>query len=232
MVTRRKDSSKTGRVTHEEKLNFLSQFKRIDDPTNKRSVSAQYNALKRVAPYLHREASPEAVAQAKKRGFFTTEKGIVVDGPRDGRRNPIPGAKFRLTKDGTAVWSVNSRRDFIVGLTRAEKKEFAKHPSEFVEKKLSELRETIPTLRGVPRSKIQVRLQWGAYQGTKDFSPNEFARLTTFQQFRAMHGVGRKRKASDVDRLTGLHIVVHLPKGKSNVGKTTKKRARTKAREK
>lgn len=223
MAARRKDSSKKHRATHEEKLRFLSQFKRIPDPTNRRSVSRQYRELNRFA-HLHHKANKQAREAARERGFFVTDKGIIIDGPRDGHRNRIKGARQRITTHGEVVWSVGNRRDFIVGLTRAEKKEFAANPTAFTDKKIEELRSRYPLLRSVPKSKIQVRLQWGAYQAQKDFNPSAFSRMTTWEQFRAMHGAGRSRRKGDVDRLTGLHIVVHLPNGKKTQTKSTRRR--------
>lgn len=185
------------RASHADKLKFISQYKRVSDPTNKKSVDRQYQTLKKFPLYLQRSASESQRRELKKRGFFVTQRGVIIDGPRDTRRKPIRGAKLSIQSDGTIKWSIKNRRDYIIGLTRAEKKEFARNPNELIKRKLEELKAKNPTLRN--KKNIQIRLQWGAYQATKDFSASHFTkRYATTEKQTAAH-----------DRLTGLHFVVH-----------------------
>lgn len=195
-LTSRKRKS---RISHAEKLRFISQYKRVADPTNKKSVDNQYRTYKKFPLYLQRPANKSQRAELKKRGFFVTEKGVIVDGPRDAKRKPIKGAKLSIQSDGTIKWSIKDRRDYIVGLTNAEKKEFARDPNALIKRKLTELKSRNPTLAG--KKKIQVRLQWGAYQATKDFHAGYFTK-------RYGHVPERDKKRVQ-DRLTGLHFVVH-----------------------
>lgn len=195
--------------SHVEKLVFIRKREHVNDPTNVRSVTAQYNRLKNFPLHLRRKADKQQRAELKKRGFYTNSKGVIVDSPRNVKRKQIPGAKFSILKGGVIKWSVKQRRDYIIGMTKKEKKEFALDPKGFVAKKLAELKKTNPSFKGLKR-KPQVRLQWGAYQATKDFVPGRFPFSKTDEQLYRIYA-GRPRKA-DQDKLTGLHIVIHVPR--------------------
>jgi hypothetical protein len=203
-----------------DKLAFIRKHGNHVDPTNTRQVNRKYNQLKRVPWYLEQKATAKQRKILKERGHRVTDKGVIVDGPRNKYREKIPGSKMSIGKDGTIKWTITkrvkqrdgsykqitaSRRDFIVGLTAAEKKEFALDPQAFIDKKLAELKERYPTL--ARRAKIQVRLQWGAYQATKDFSPNVFGP-------KYLHKWMPKEQEHKLDKLTGLHFVIHVRKGK------------------
>lgn len=195
--------------THEQKLAFILKHQsRVADPTNTRQVERKYTELKRVPWHLEHKADKATREKLKARGFHVTKRGVIVDGPRNVRREPISGSKMEIQKDGTIKWSVKQRRDYIVGMTKKEKSEFAKDPSAFIEKKKRELQEKNPTLRR--KRKIQVRLQWGAYQATKDFSPSLFT--TRYPQFAKWLRSVRRDQREKADRLVGLHFTVHVPK--------------------
>lgn len=208
------------RISHADKLRFLSQYKRISDPSNRKSVDKQYRTYKKFPLYLQRSANESQRRELKKRGFFTTDKGVIIDGPRDARRKPIKGAKLSIQKDGTVKWSVKDRRDYIVGLTRKEKQEFAVNPNALIKRKLEELKRNNPTL--AKSRNIQVRLQWGAYQATKDFHAAAFTKR-----------YGHEPEKQIKDRLTGLHFVIHSKRSAahlSGIHFTTKaKRAKKKS---
>ena len=191
-------------LSHVEKIRFIKRYEKVGDPTNERAISRRYNQLKRFPLHLARKAPADTRDKLKARGFFVTKRGVFIDGPRDTRRKPIPGARMRINKDATVVWSVKQRRDYIVGLTKAERKEFAKNPGPFIEKKEKELRAKYPT---IGKRKIQTRLQWGAYQATKDFSPNVFSSKYLMKWL-------PREKEHKIDKLTGLHFVVHVPREK------------------
>lgn len=205
-------------LSHVEKLEFIRKREHVKDPTSTRSVSAQYNRLKNFPLHLRRRATKDQRVELKKHGFYTNSKGVIVDSPRNVQRKQIKGAKLDILKNGVIKWSVKQRRDYIIGFTKADKKEFARDPLAFQKKKLAELRKTNPSFKGLKR-KPQVRLQWGAYQATKDFAPGAFPLTKTDKQLQRIYA-GRPRK-SDVDKLTGFHIVIHVPrkrkKGKKNV---------------
>lgn len=214
---------KSTRETLIRELAYISQYKRVADPTNARSVHKQYVALRKFPLHLQRPADKQTREQLKKRGFFTTEKGVIIDGPRDSKRKPIKGAKLDIQSDGTISWTVTrrtkrritTRKDYIVGFTAKEKKEFAANPNAFVKNKTDELKKNKKGLQG--KGKIQVRLQWGAYQATKDFHQGYFMKQSSGWQDR------QHKKLHD--RLTGLHIVIHTNKHLSglHLTKTTRK---------
>lgn len=208
------ESRKHRKLTHEEKLALVSRYKRVSDPTNKRSVHEQYKKLRAFPLYLQREASAEQRAELKKRGFFTTDKGVIVDGPRTGKRKPIEGTKFRILKGGVVRFEKGARQDYIIGLTKAEKKAFALDPKSFVESKEKELKALLKT-RGIKFRDFQTRIQWGAYQGTKDFTPRSFQGSDTGKRATRALAKGSKRQIDRdaADKMTGLHIVIHR-KGK------------------
>lgn len=201
-------------LTHVDKLEFIRKYEGVTDPTNTRSVSRRYNELKRFPLHLARKAPVESRAALKERGFFVTKRGVFIDGPRDSKRKPIPGARLRINKDATIVWSIKQRRDYIVGLTKAERKAFADDPDKFIKEKENALRAKYPTLG---KRKIQTRLQWGAYQATKDFSPRVFS-AKYFAKWLP------REKEHKLDKLTGLHFVVHVPRERKK--RATRKKRR------
>lgn len=225
MARTRQRSKSNSTLTHEEKLRRLSRVGIQADPTSPRSVAATYyqrfenkksfkyrEHSSRVPLDLERRASKKQRAELKQHGFRTTERGVIVDGPRDKRRVPLKGSRVKVLSGGVVQTSVGQRRDYIYGFTRAEKKKFADNPEAFTNSKVAELMERFPHLR----RKKQIRLQWGAYQATKDFSPNYF----TATYFAAIspeerRKVGKKKAKPRADKLTGLHIVVHVPKKKA-----------------
>lgn len=218
------------RVSHDDKLRFISQYKRVPDPYNKKSVDKQYRTLRKFPLYLQRKADKEQRVELKRRGFFVTEKGVIIDSPRDTKRKQIPGAKFSIQSDATIKWTVTRRTkktvhirsDYIIGLTKAEKKEFARNPDKLIARKLEELKARNPRLR--KKRDIQVRLQWGAYQATKDFHSGYFTK-------RYGH-VPERDKKRVADRLTGLHFVVHSSKHLTGLHITVKERKHGKRRKK
>jgi hypothetical protein len=211
------NSSKRARELQREEqhlsdLRFLSKRGKRPDPDN-------YKAVRRVAQelrqrealeknYSHR-ASKEQRDVLKARGFHTTKRGVVIDGPRDSRRKKIAGAKMSIQKGGIVKWSVGQRRDFVYGFTKAEKKAYAKNPELFTKNILARLRKANPTLKAVRPSRIQTRLQWGAFQGTKDFAPSYFTKK--YFESVSPEDESKGRKSKRLDKLTGLHFVVHVP---------------------
>lgn len=175
-----------------------------------RHKSKSSTSSARIPSDMIRRASKKQRDELRAHGFRTTNKGLVIDGPRDRRREKISGAKTEILKGGVVKFSVGQRRDFIYGFTRKEKKEYAKDPEAFEKKKIRELMDQFPSLR---RRKKQVRLQWGSYQGTKNFAASYF----TAKYFSDISGEERstarrqKRRAQPrIDKLTGFHIVIHV----------------------
>lgn len=199
-------SATRGKLTHADKLAFISQYERVPDPTNTRAVSRQYGKLKSFPLYLQKSATKEQRAILKERGFFTTGKGVIVDGPRTAKRKPIAGTRFAILKDGTVTFSKGSRKDYIVGFTRAEKKAFAKDPKKFMDAREKEFRAKLKA-RGIKARDVQIRLQWGAYQGTKDFAPNQFMKRYPYIE-------SKVKGQAILDRMTGMHVVIHVAKKK------------------
>jgi hypothetical protein len=207
----RSSSQRRGALSHVEKLRFITQYKTPNDPTSKRAVDREYRALKKFPLYLQRSADAEQRHILKQRGFFVTGKGVIIDGPRDIHRNPIKGARWHISKEGVVTTAVKQRRDIIYGMTRKEKEEFAHDPQAFINNLLERLRAAHPS---IPKKKRpQIRLQWGAYQATKDFSPQLFwlSQSPLGKKSRETKDYTKKREAA-TDRLTGIHIVYHITK--------------------
>lgn len=194
------------KLTRDDKLRFISQYQRVKDPFNTRAVNRQYKKLKSFPLDLKKNASKEQRAGLKKRGFFVTGKGVIVDGPRDSRRKPIKTRRFKVLGKGEGVkWTVNGRRDYIIGLTDEERRAFAHDPLTFLKAHRAMMREKYADFHNA--RDIQTRLQWGAYQATKDFSASYFTRRYPY--------IESKVKGKKVlDRLTGIHYVIHLPRKK------------------
>lgn len=196
--------------SHVDKLRTLSSIGVRVDPTNKRAVTKKYRELSKFPPHLFHKANKDDRERLKKKGFFVTDKGVIIDGPRDRKRKPIATRRFDITSYGDIKWSVNGRRDYIVGLTPKEKIEFAKDTKAFIKKHRALMRERYPDFREA--SDIQVRLQWGAYQATKDFVPGREIQTggkDTDKQFRLLR---REKTGGKNDILTGLHYVIHVTK--------------------
>lgn len=208
---------------HIDKVRFLTKTGKRPDPSNVRQVARQYAAARRRAALEQHYTKPATKAQRellKKKGFFTTKKGVVIDGPRDAHRQKIKGSRFEILSDGTIKFSIKQRRDYIVGLTAKEKKQFAADPHLFTQSIVKRLREKYPSLKG---TRPEVRLQWGAFQGTKGFSPHYFSKMyfaaiSPEEQREQPRG---KRKPR-LDKLTGIHVVIHIPKKKAKRGRKRK----------
>ncbi len=212
-----KNSTAPQRIAHEEKLRRLSHAGIQVDPTDRRATArafVKWQNSKHVPRDLERRADKPTRDELKHHGYYVTKRGVVIDGPRDSRRKPIKGSRVRVMKGGVIKTSVGQRRDIIYGFTKKEKRAFAKDPEGFTKSKLAELMSRFPVLRG---KKKQVRLQWGAYRATKDFSPNYFnTKYLTTPSPEEIRRVGKKKARPRADKLTGLHIVVHVPKKKGN----------------
>ena len=116
-------------------------------------------------------------------------------------RKPIPGAKVDILKGGVVRFKKGKREDHIHGFTEAEKKEFAHDPKVYVAQREKAFRAEMKR-RGIKVKDLQVRLQWGAYQATKDFSPNAFTGRYPYIE-------SKVKGAAVLDRMTGLHFVIH-----------------------
>lgn len=214
----KRNSSKISRATQREEnhladLRFLSKRGRRPDPDNYAAVRRAARELRQreaLEEHYSRKVGKKQREELKARGFHTTKRAVVIDAPRDARRKKIPGAKMQVLKGGVVKWTVGERRDFIYGMTKKEKKEFARDPELFTQKILKRLREQNPTLKKIRPSRIQKRLQWGAFQGTKDFAPSYF----TKQYFADVspEDTTKGRKSKRLDKLTGLHFVIHIPR--------------------
>lgn len=188
-----------------------------------RKRRASERAAERIPKELERPATKAQREELRRHGFRTTKRGVIVDGPRNKRREPIKGARLEILKGGVIKTSVGERRDFIYGFTRKEKREFAKNPAAFEKKKLAELRSIFPTLKKARRP--QVRLQWGAYQATKDFAPSYFtAKYFSTISPEEVRKVGKKNARPRADKLTGFHIVVHVHAKRKTNGKGRKRK--------
>lgn len=157
----------------------------------------------------------------KKHGFRVIPEGVVIDGPRNRKREPIPGARIKAHKGGVVSMQVKDRRDYVYGMTKKEKAAFAK--GELSDKDiLARLRRMFPNLR---QRRVQTRLQWGSYQGTKGYTPNYFS-ARYFQTFQTEYVSGKARRGErKIDTLTGFHFVVHVQKKrKAKRGKGRKKK--------
>ncbi len=230
---RKTDSSKSTRTTHEDKLRALSRAGRSTDPTDKRRVTREYAELRadqasRTPRSIERPASAAQRKELKAHGFRVTKRGVIVDSPRDKHRKQLPGARTQVKSGGVIIQSVKQRRDFIYGFTAKEKREFAKDPAHMESIIFDRLRKRFKNLR---RAKVQSRLQWGAYQATKDFSPTYFtAKYFAEISPEEMRREGKRDARPRADKLTGLHFVVHIPsastarkrKGKNAKGKKRK----------
>lgn len=227
------DSSKRSREMQREErhladLRFLSKRGERPDPDNYKAVCRVAQELRQrdalESHYSHR-ASKSQRETLKDRGFHTTKNSVVIDGPRDSHRKKISGAKMSIQKDGIVKWSVGQRRDYVYGFTSDEKKAFANDPALFTRNVLARLRKKNPTLKRVPPSRIQTRLQWGAFQASKDFSPNYFTRNIKSAGASPEDKSGKGNEKRALDKLTGLHFVVHIP-----VKRKTKRRSNAKRR--
>src|SRR5437899_903075 len=121
------------KLTRDDKLRFISQYQGVKDPFNTRAVDRQYKRLRSFPLDLLKPATKEQREGLKKRGFFVAKKGVIVDGPRDAKRKPIKARRFSVLGKGEGVkWTVNGRRDYIIGLSDSERMEFAANPAAFL----------------------------------------------------------------------------------------------------
>jgi hypothetical protein len=224
-------SSKSAREHQREQkaiadLRLLSKRGVRVDPTNNRAIATKARELRQrdaLVKNYGKTVDKKTAAKLKERGFMVEGRKVVIDVPRDRNRKKIRGAKMDVLKDGTVKYAVKQRRDYIVGMTKTERKAFAKNPELVTQQILKRLRDANPTLKKMRPSRIQTRLQWGAFQATKDYSPSYF----TKHYFATISPEDRRegRKNPRLDKLTGLHFVVHIPqKRKAKHGGKKRKR--------
>jgi hypothetical protein len=158
-----------------------------------------------------RRVTREQRNELRRHGFKVNKTGIYLDSPRDKTRKKIKGARMSVLRGGIVKWSVGRRRDFIVGFTAKEKKEFARDPEAMVARKEAELIRKHPQTFRRAVSAPRVRLQWGAYQATKDFSPYE---LDLRYPFLASERPRKKRDREAKDRLVGLIFITYVKRAK------------------
>ena len=221
---RKPNSSKYESSPHVKKLRELSRAGIPVDPTSSRAVNRAYTKFQRTRE-MARPVTKKQAAEFKAHGFFVSGKNVIFDGPRDKRRKQIKGAKISPLSGGVIKTSVKQRRDFTYGFTKEEKQEFAKNPELMTKQILARLRKRFPSLRKA--RKIQERLQWGSYQATKDFSPNYFTgKYFADTSPEEVRRVGKRRATPRIDKLTGLHFVIHVPSKarKRKRGKNGKKK--------
>jgi len=229
----KKNSSTSGRTSHADKLRALSRAGISVDPTDPRATARKYAAFKeqaraRIPRKIERRASASQLRELKEHGFRTTKHGVIVDSPRNKLRQQIPGAKTEVKSGGVIHQTVKHRHDYIYGFTRKEKKEFAKNPQHMESIIFERLRVRFPNLR---KAKVQTRLQWGAYQATKDFSPSYFtAKYFSEISPEELRREGKTRARPRADKLTGLHFVVHVPSASTARKRKEPKRGKTKKR--
>lgn len=212
---------RVSRERHEENIRYLSRKGWRGDPTNRKAVAAsaaEYRARDTIERRYSRPVSSTEARLLKAHGFHVSKHGALIDAPRkrakdDPKRGKVPGARFKILKDGTVKFTSKERRDYIKGLTKKERKQFAENPKSVLNDILLRLKKKNKDLRG---KKVQVRLQWGAFESRKDFSANTFAaRMKSMEKISKML---RKRYGAKVktplDNLTGIHFVTHAGKKK------------------
>lgn len=233
---RHKSPNKTLSKSPEQDKEYLRRLRVLSkaginvDPTNRRRANEQFRKLisrESLEKQYTVKADAATRKKLKERGFATTKKGVLIDRPRFAGKT-LPGSKVRVTKSGDVVMTTKARRDVVVGMTKKEKKEFAIDPAKFIKKKTKELRDKYPTLKRV--KKIRARLQWGVFSGTKDFSPYFFQSLTSWEAAKTASKKKKEQYKKDrLDKLTGLHFVIHTTKktrGKKNAAKKGKSKRR------
>lgn len=213
---------RVSREKHSENLRYLSRKGWKGDPTNKRAVAAsaaEYRARDTIERRYSRPVSSREARLLKEHGFHVSKHGALIDSPRkraydDPKRGKVPGARFKVQDDGTVKFSTKQRRDYVVGFTKQEKKDFDSNPKETIDRILARLRKKNAELK---RSrKVQTRLQWGAFESRKDFSPLSYVKkLDTMRKIatwlRRKYG---PRVKTPLDNLTGVHFVIHTQKTK------------------
>ena len=208
---------------HAENLRYLSRKGWKGDPTNKHAVAAsaaEYRSRDTIAKRYGRKISSTEARLLKRHGFDVKGDTLILDKPRVRGAERIKHHKFRdrlpaketISKEGIVKQSYKNRRDYIVGFDKAQRKRFAENPKGELDNILDTLKKRYKDVRG--RRKKQVRLQWGAFESRKDFSPQQFIKfLDTARKVAAMlkKKYGSKVK-TPLDKLTGVHIVVHVQK--------------------
>lgn len=229
-------SRKPRNPNHEAKLRALIRAGKRVDPSNRRATARAFSELKRkdtLEKHYGHDVTRERAKELKKHGFYVNLRKrkplVVVDVPRNVHREKIPHTKFSVLKGGIVQFKNTERRDFIIGFTNDERKQFADSPGDFVKRKVAEFKSDHPQYaRYIKPSSI--RLQWGAFQGTKQFAPSYFTKsyFSTISPEEAREVPARKRKPR-IDKLTGIHITIFVP-AKSKGKHASKEKARGRKR--
>ena len=231
--SRKRPRATRGDVSHEQKLRALTKAGKRPDPTNTRAVSRAHSELQRRKTLERNYGKPVTRKQAatlREKGFYVSRNKVIVDVPRNIHREKIPHTRFSVLRSGVVKFTNTERRDYVIGFTKAEKKEFAKDPAAFRKKKLAEFRRQNPTAAKYWKT-AQVRLQWGAFQGTKEFAPSYFT-ATYFASISPEETRKQKRgkRRPRIDKLTGFHIVIHAAAPRKRAKKNNTRRRGRKGR--
>lgn len=189
--------------------------------TSRKSSSNSKVNQRRIPRELERRADAQTRREAKAHGFDVTKRGVIVDGPRNKKREPIKGSRVRMLRGGVARITTGQRHDFVVGFTAEEKAAFARDPAAMEKNILDRMRARFAILRN--KRNVEVRLQWGAYQATKEFTPTYFTpRYFAGISPEEIRREGKRRARPRLDKLTGFHFVVHVRKKKRKNAKRRK----------
>lgn len=161
---------------------------------------------------LHK-VSPEKKKILKDKGYTVTTKGVILDAPRTALGKRLKGSRMSVLKGGVIKETIKDRRDYIIGLNKNQRREFAKDPKRLVKELLKHSKS--PALRKT--KKQYIRLQWGAYSGRIDYKLENLA-----QYFLDEKG---KIKGHLIKNLTGIRVITYVEKTKRKKAKRKRRRA-------
>lgn len=193
------------RKTWAEKATKVRQFSPLPfnnrtqfTPDQKRVIAREYEKYKTVSVrMLHKvDASKRKILKSK--GYTVTARGVILDAPRTPLGKRLKGARMTVLKGGVVKESVGSRRDYIIGLTKKQRREFARDPSKYAKQLFSKSKS-----KAIRKSKKQyIRLQWGAYSGRIDYKLENLG-----SYFLDERG---KIKGHLIKNLTGIRLITYV----------------------
>lgn len=221
-------SAKRRQINYAERAKFVRQFIKLSfsnrtkfNSAQKRVINRKYKEFIGFKNTHHVKVDARTRKKLANQGYITTEKGVLVDVPRDAEGNPLKGARVRITKQGVTRITVRDRTDTIIGIPPKERFNFADDPCQYV----SKLEPSIRKLIRRKSNKTVVRLQFGPYASKSIFRPGN---AICDDIYNYLHDDDDKPRDEVIDNLTGIRITTFLVRRKKRASKK-KRRSRRNA---
>lgn len=131
-----KNKIKKSDENYKKKLKYIRQFESLKTSAKltaqqKRKITIRYKHLIRFKNTETLKTTPAQKRILKEAGFITDKKGVRIPKAKtlkQGKLQVIPGIKTSVLKSGVIKEQIKQRADYIIPLTKKQKREFLSNP--------------------------------------------------------------------------------------------------------